>query len=129
MTFYEAEIRDMALLNLTTKQSLIEFMKFYVEVLDKEHENLNPNTSLIFKKRLEDDIEKIRNALKENRALHPREILEATGSYAAEALTKQGYGGLFAIEGSEAGTGAHDSYLIFDPQKVKIIREMEISSK
>jgi hypothetical protein len=128
-TVYEVEIKDMTLLNLTTKQSLIEFMKFFVEVLDKKYEKLGKEASLIFRTRLGDDIKKIRDALKKDKALYPREILEATGSYAAEALTKLGYSGLFAIEGSEAGTGAHDSYVIFDPKKVKIVREVEISSE
>lgn len=39
------------------------------------------------------------------------------------------YDGLVAIEGGEGGIGNHDSYVVFDSEKVKIIREQKIKEE
>lgn len=40
-------------------------------------------------------------------------------------IREKGFDGLVAIEGGEGDMGNHDSYVIFDPKKVKILEEIK----
>lgn len=60
-----------------------------------------------------------------------RNLFKASGEsvYLSEYCKSLGYDGLIAVEGGEGGNGKHDTYLIFDFKKVKIMKEQEIVQK
>jgi hypothetical protein len=136
-TVYEAEIQNMNLLNLSTKESLTEFMKFYRRVLFKEIKSLPPDAPWYWRDVLVQKVDEIDKALEEGRSLYPKQMLQQTGHVATRELAKLGYDGIFTIEGGETGVnpftkepydmGNHDSFVIFDPKKVKITREIEVT--
>lgn len=42
-----------------------------------------------------------------------------------ELLMSKGYDGLVALEGGEGDIGKHDSWLVFDPSKTKVVKEVK----
>lgn len=138
-TIYEARIENMTFLNLSTPEALREFMKFYLErlyyelkILGKPAEWKEDAISI-----LSSVAKKISEALKEDRILLPREMLSSTGSIARRNLTNLGYDGIFSLvlehnctnpfTNQAYTTERHDSFFIFDPKKVKVIRETEVT--
>jgi len=52
------------------------------------------------------------------------------GNTFSDYVESLGYDGLITFEGGEPLTGGnHDSYVIFDPEKVKIIKEQKIKKE
>jgi len=66
----------------------------------------------------------------------PKDILYFFGGTARRLFSKLGFDGIKALEGGEGWgeglnnieIGNHDTYVIFDPKKVKILREVQIAS-
>ena len=69
------------------------------------------------------------NAINQNKvgAGNLREVTFGTGKMFSEYVNGLGYDGLVAIEGGEGeDIGSHDTYLLFEPEKIKIKEEHKI---
>lgn len=55
-----------------------------------------------------------------------RQVTFSTGEMFSHYVKSLGYEGLITFEGGEGNIGNHDTYLVFDPKKVKIIQEQKI---
>ena len=125
---YETMIENMDILNLSTPGSVREFMKFYVEVLSDELKTMDSSRWAV-RENYSRTRDKVYKALQEGRILNPKEMLQYTGATARNRLMKLGYDGIFAIEGGGGDVGDHDSFVIFDPKRVKVVEEREVTKE
>ncbi len=120
---YKVEIDEAKLANLEDNHHVNYFMNGFKEVLrDKLSDT---NLPWFTKHTIEDSISKI-----ESGEITSGNIRDATFSHTksfSEYLISLGYNGLIAREGGEGDdVGPHDSYVIFDPDKVSIVQERRI---
>lgn len=116
---YEVEVNNLKLADLRTIEGVTAFaqlLKIKIETLLKDP-NLSWLAEGIMKKTLETINQK-----------SYRSLTDLTGNnqrLTTEILKEQGYNGLVGLEGGEGDEiGDHDSYVIFDPVKVKVLREI-----
>jgi hypothetical protein len=121
-TIYEASIENMKLCDLredkNVKIILDGFKKFVKEKLK------NPDLKWFLRGALERIIETIDSG--KIRAGNLKYIAQTNGQLFSDYIKSLGYDGLIILEGGEGGNGNHDTYLIFDPEKVKINQEHKI---
>lgn len=123
---YEVEINDMNILNLTTQDSIRDFSKLFKEALSDMQGRIKADNEVVAwwaEEKLRETIELIDDSQKIGSKLHLKEIAFSYGDLARDTLTKLGYDGLVAIEGGEGSIGNHDSYVIFDPRKARVMNE------
>jgi hypothetical protein len=118
-TVYETEISNMRLADLREPETLpilAQLLKVEVEELLK-----NPDAPYYVQGNNLQLLAKIRQG-------KYRSLKDLTGNHSdvtTKIMRKLGYDGLIAIEGGEGEEiGNHDTYLIFDPSRVKILREI-----
>ena len=56
-----------------------------------------------------------------------KEVAQSNGQIFSDYIKSLGYEGLITFEGGESGNGNHDTYLIFDSEKVEINQEHNIN--
>ncbi len=126
---YETEITDMNIVNLSTESAINSFAKlFHKELLtissDLIGKNLAWNSYAYF---LRDKALERAQKIYEDKFRGLKDIISQLGSVATALLMKENFDGLMTIEGGEYGNGHkigdHDSYVIFQPERTKIIRE------
>lgn len=114
---YEAKIENLKLADLRTDSNVKKILEGFLPVLVRKttQENLPWNTKMI----LDTAIENIRAGTVGVRNL--RDVVFSLSKSFTEHLTSLGYDGLVTLEGGEGDEiGNHDSYLIFNPDNVKI---------
>jgi hypothetical protein len=139
---YETSVENLKLLDLRKKENFKKIMQGFSkflwqrakelkikiengEVPESEIRGVNGYRNMIF-----DAVDEIGNDNVKNIC----DIQKATGRLGdafADYVKSVGYDGLIAVEGGEGeymGSN-HDSYVIFDPEKVKIIREQKIKKE
>lgn len=136
-TVYETEVQDLKLLDLTDQSGALPLLgKFMVQELlkFKERHPFDPNDRDSWRNvPIINNIDEIIKKVKQGTARYPKDLLEHFGNLANNKLSEFGLGGIKAIEGGEGGNGItrfgnHDSYVIFDPAKVKIVKEIPFTS-
>lgn len=141
---YEVEVENLKLADIRTQENFKSVMKGYRDYLiDYRKKFLKSN--LTWDENIENDhidqaigtidvlegnasefvgLSKYKHLSFEKIA--PKDILQYTGRTFTEYLMKKKYDGILAIEGGERESGQHDSYVIFDPEKIKIIETVKI---
>ncbi len=121
---YESQIKNMRFLDLRKESNVAEILKGFLEKLKIIAKK--PNLKWYYLASLNGAIEKIEK--NEIDHMNLREVTSAHGGLFSEYVQSLGYDGLIALEGGEGeDIGNHDSYLIFDPQKVTITTSQAIS--
>lgn len=123
---YEASIENIKLLDLRKKENV---QKVLTDLRPKLEQKLSdPDLKWWHKGALRRAIETIDS--RKVGAGNVREVAFSFGQTFSSHVKSLGYDGLITFEGGEGGAGAsvgdHDTYLIFDPEKVKISREHKI---
>lgn len=137
---YDCEIENVNVLTLTTRTAIMDFMKYIRQELWRfrkdelpKRTDLDDNQRMWYNNGLMHVNDRLWEAIQADRTLPPKEFLMTCGDAVREILTREGYDGIMAMEGGEHGTnpftgepfsiGDHDSYVIFQPNKVKILNE------
>lgn len=121
---YESSVENIKLLDLRKDENVTEILEGFKQILtDKllKEPNLDWNYYSISRNAIE--------AIKSKRigAGNLREVTFSFGKMFSDYVQSLGYEGLVTIEGGEGeDVGSHDTYLIFDPEKAKIIQEHKI---
>ena len=119
---YKVEIENLRLANLTTDENVKKIIDGYKLVLQQKEKNSdNWLSEVIFRRALE--------AIS-NGQVRSGTVANATHGNAqlfTEYLSSLGYDGLIALEGGEGKVGDHDSYVVFNPEKVKIVQEQKVA--
>ena len=137
-TVYEAEIKNMKLLDLTGAESWALLGKIMAPELEKAKNRTDFPADWqqyhkdAFHRHATQALERITSG----QIRGPKDILYFFGGTARRLFSKLGFDGIKALEGAEGWAealnnieiGNHDPYVIFDPKKVKILREVQIAS-
>ncbi len=126
---YEGSVENMKVLDLRNKENVKKILDGFKQILLKEIE-LNQggdpeNKKYFWRRVLEVAIEKIDSG--KVAAGNLRDVTFSTGRLFSDYCQTLGYGGLITFEGGEGDEiGNHDTYLIFDPSRIKINREHKV---
>lgn len=120
---YESLVENMRLLDLRKDENVRKVLEGFKEVLqDKLQE---PGLKWNYERVLQDAVRTINEGGVSVGNL--RDVTFGTGKMFTGYVKTLGYGGLVTLEGGEGDdVGDHDTYLIFDPEKVKINQEHKI---
>lgn len=123
-TIYKAEIQNLSLLDLTSQEAQEKFTSYWKEQLLKLREELvhkewSAKEAAVDQALLNINTNSIRGL---------RDITFSFGDLVRETLKREGFDGLIIEEGGEGRgeIGNHDSYVIFNPQDVRIIKETKV---
>lgn len=120
---YESEITETKLLDLRKKEIAIKTLTDFKHILAEKLKQ--QNITWVLESTLLNAIDNI-NSGKIN-AGNIREATFGTGKLFSEYISSLGYDGLIALEGGEGeDIGEHDTYLIFEPKKARLLQETNI---
>ena len=120
---YEVSIENIKLLDLRKDENVKKILDGFKQILIEKLKDTNLKWN--FKTVLQRAIESINSGRVGSGNL--REVTFSTGQMFSDYLKSLGYEGLITFEGGEGkDVGIHDTYLIFDPEKAKIIQEHKI---
>lgn len=123
---YECSVENMKFLDLRKSENIKRVMPGWIKIL--EDELSNPNYKYWYKQPLKEAIERLR--AEKIGGSNLQEGVHINDKLFSEYVASLGYEGLVTIEGGEINNpGDHDSYVIFDPEKVKIIKEQKIKKE
>jgi len=123
---YESSVENMKLLDLRKDENLKKVLPGFADFLlerrekrIKDNDNVVDNYAVVLRKVINDiDSGKIR---------YLKEAAHQAGTAFSDYVKSLGYEGLVALEGGEGvEVGNHDSYVIFSPEKAKVIREQKL---
>lgn len=118
---YEASVENVKLLDLRSNENLQSILPSYRALLFEKCQdpNLLWNVQGAYLAAIDSiDRGNVRSA---------KTIAANTGHLFTEYIKNLGYDGLVTIEGGEGNIGDHDTYLIFDPEKIKVWQEHKIT--
>jgi hypothetical protein len=127
---YEVGIDDKRLLDLRSSKNVIETLEGFRSILLDKLKSVKPDAPWYIKSgyfRSIEELDKIVDG--EKSAGNLKDVVSSCGDVFSSYLESLGYDGLIFLEGGEGGDGGpgnHDSYLIFDPSKAKVLREHKI---
>lgn len=114
-TIYEVVVENVKLVDLRDDNNVRAVLRDFKDVLVNKlgEPNLRWN--------YEEMLRRAVSAIDSNKAGvgNLREVAFSTGDLFSDYLATQGYHGLVTFEGGEGDVGNHETYLIFDPDKVK----------
>ncbi|HSX45119.1 MAG TPA: hypothetical protein VLF39_03380 [Candidatus Saccharimonadales bacterium] len=121
----KAEVNNLKLVNLSNPEKLQAVMEDFGTVLQKKKESLPEDTPFFRAASIDKSLESIGKGIQVGR------VKEAIFSHSASFtnyLRGLGYDGLKTPEGGEGDDiGKHDTFLIFDPEKIKLISETPVA--
>lgn len=142
---YEADLRNLKLVDIRSfekmKQVMAGFQKYLVELLEREGEGMRWNVRTIREQAVAkiDILEgqspryNLMSRVGKPENIAPRDILFNVGEDFSDYCENLGYDGIIGMEGGETTKEvkftSHDSYVIFDPKKVKITEVIKIGSR
>lgn len=121
--FYESSVENMKLLDLRREENVKKVLDGFRQVLVEKlkDQDLKWNVQEVFQRA----VEAITSGKVGSGNL--REVTFSTGKMFSDYCKSLGYEGLITFEGGEGDDiGNHDTYLVFDPEKVKINKENKI---
>lgn len=136
---YEVETENLKLVDIRThedlKQVMVGFQKYLVKILEERKKDLPWNYEYTIKAAIGtiDILEgtnseyTIYSKHKEAKTITPRDIIFNIPQDFSEYVKGEGYDGILALEGGEGSGFKHDSYVIFDPEKIKIVQTIKIT--
>lgn len=119
---YEVSVENMKLLDLRRDENVKKVLDGFRQVLIEEFKK--PDITYYYKEALK-EIEGEINSGKVG-ASNLKKVAQRTGQMFTDCVKLLGYEGLITIEGGEGDYGNHDTYVIFDTDKVKINQERKI---
>jgi hypothetical protein len=120
---YESSVKNMKLLDLRKDENVKKVLEGFKDILKNKLKD--PDLKWNYEAVLQKAIEAI-NAGKVGSG-NLRDITFSTGQMFSDYVKSLGYEGLVTFEGGEGDdVGSHDTYLVFDPEKVKINKENKI---
>jgi len=125
---YETSIENLKVLDLRKSQNVKKILDGFKEVLHQKLINLDVNDSKSYwlQRLLHRAIDTI-DAWKVGSG-NLKEVAFNTGKWFSEYCVSLGYDGLVTLEGGEGEeVGNHDTYVIFDPKKVRVEKEQKVS--
>lgn len=131
---YETEISDIELLDLTKPETLHLLAPFIRQEVLKWKKRMDERTDLTDTQRYISSFlpPRIIEMIDNTTYLNAKDLLFNIGDLARTGLSQHGFDGIKTLEGGEGGSGIwignHDSFVIFDPAKVKIASEAQIAS-
>lgn len=110
-------IENLKLLDLRNKENLLVILPAFKDILVKELDKENRADSYRWNwaQVIETKIEQISLG----HIFHPKDIAQQLSGLFTDYVKSLGYDGVLALEGGEGKIGDHDTYLIFDPDKIK----------
>ena len=130
---YETEIDNLKFLDLRNENTAQEVMEGYRKYALETYRGIDPNNQEYADGIRHEQLLGILRRIGEIKAgtspiaVSLKEFTSILGELFSEYVASLGYDGLIAIEGGEAHESNHDSYVVFDPSKVKVIHEQSIS--
>jgi hypothetical protein len=120
---YGAAIENLKLLDLRKDENVNKIMPGFAELLSERL--MRPGLPWNDEEVLNQSIDLIRRGLIGSGNI--RKVVFANGELFKKYIQGLGYDGLIGLEGGEGDDiGNHETYLIFDPSKAKIIEERQI---
>ncbi|MGH7157234.1 MAG: hypothetical protein ACREGG_03955 [Candidatus Saccharimonadales bacterium] len=120
---YKVEIDKTRLANLSSPQKLQEVMEGFAQVLEQKKASLPPESPWFVASAIDKSLEAIQGGINVGQV---KGVVASQGSLFTQYLESLGYDGLKTPEGGEGeDIGNHDTYLIFDPSKIKVISEYQ----
>lgn len=123
---YESSVENIKLCDLRKSENVKKILDSFKQVLEtKMNEPSDDKMENYWRKK---SLQRVIDVIDEGKigAGNLREIAFSTGSTFSNYIQSLGYEGLITFEGGERGNGNHDTYLIFDPEKVIINQEQKI---
>lgn len=124
-TIYESSVENMKLCDLREDENVKKILDGFKETIKEKLKK--PGLKWFVRGVLGQTIETINSG--KVRVGNLKKIAQSNGKLFSNYIKSLGYEGLITLEGGEGGNGNHDTYLIFDPEKVKIDKEHKISQK
>lgn len=119
---YESSVENMKLCDLRKNENVKKVLDGFRQALKEELKK--PDLKWNWQAVLEQVIEIINSG--KVGAGNLKEVVQRTDQMFSDYVKSLGYEGLITFEGGEGGNGDHDTYLIFDSDKVKINQEHRI---
>lgn len=136
---YEANIADLDIVNLSTRDALNSFSKILGQDLSKKRKEWSSSEDAsgfindMHRWTMVEVADRTLDMIREGNFSAMRDLTFSFGHSTRELLKKEGFDGLMAYEGGENSRGFsigdHDSFVIFDPTKPKIVKEEIITSR
>jgi len=118
---YEVEIDKARLANLSSPQKLQDVMAGFAQVLEQRKSSLPPESPWFVTSSIDKSLEAIHKGINIGGV---KEAVASQGSLFTQYLESIGYDGLKTPEGGEGeDVGNHDTYLIFDPSKIRVLSQ------
>lgn len=133
---YEGEIENMKLLDLTSPESWSLLGKIMAPEIEKvkNRTDFPLDWPQYYKDAVHRAVARALDRIKTGQIRGPSDIIgQHFGEIARRLFSKLGFDGINAVEGGEGWDdsntiGNHNTFVIFDPKKVKIIKEVQIAS-
>jgi len=119
---YESSVENMKLCDLRKGENVRKVLEGFIGVLKEKLKK--PDLKWSVQGAIEQSIETISDGTV--RAGTLKMVTQSHGKLFSDYIKSLGYEGLITFEGGEGGNGSHDTYLIFDPEELKINQEHEI---
>jgi hypothetical protein len=120
---YECSVRNVKLLDLRKDENVKKILDGFKQILIDELKK--PDLKWYVRESFQRALDAINSGKVGSGNL--REVTFSMGQMFSDYCQSLGYDGLIIFEGGERNDiGIHDTYLIFDPEKVKIIQEHKI---
>ncbi len=119
---YESSVENMRLLDLRKSENVKKVLDEFKQILKEESKK--PDLKWNWQAVLKDTVEIINSG--KVGAGNLKKVTQRTGSMFSKYVKSLGYEGLITFEGGEGGNSNHDTYLVFDSDKVKINQEHKI---
>ncbi|MBP9748964.1 hypothetical protein KBD18_02035, partial [Patescibacteria group bacterium] len=129
---YEVDIENARLLDFRRDDVLQTWLPKFRTVLQNTLDQLREQDGATGKRASWHVVSGLKNAIGEiDKGFSPgwlQVIFASQGGLLTNFLMAQGFDGILADEGGEAGVvGPHDTFVIFDPKKLKMIQKKSIS--
>lgn len=132
-TVYETEVENLTLVDLTNqRETLPSLAKLMAQELRKYKKAIyfSAKVKEHLKWVIQANANKILEMIQEGKVRYPKDLLFHFGAIATNKFASFGLDGIKAIEGGEGGNqiqiGNHDTYVVFDPKKVRITGETPV---
>jgi len=133
---YECSVENFKLADLRIDKNIEKIMDGFASFVSQKIESMiESGENLRYPNHHFDALKKARKVIQSGKITvgNIREATFAIGEDFSDYIKSLDYDGLIAIEGGETSTNAkvenHDSYVIFDPEKVKIVKDQKIKKE
>ncbi len=122
---YESSVENMKLCDLRKDENVKKILDGFRKVCIEEIKKYENDPRWYIRGGLVRTIEIINDGKTDAGSI--KEVAQSNGQIFSDYIKSLGYEGLITFEGGEGGNGNHDTYLIFDSDKVKINQEHNIN--